>query len=136
MKKTLKRKNSTTNDDDDNNTLTENNAKKLKQSSKSTVKQSKKLTTNAAVTSVAVVAASKRTPDDYETMPLDIKLMLERYCCKAHDVIWDPFVCEGFAESYMRHLGYKVYQETPSTTNADPAANSNDKVKAYVFCPF
>lgn len=46
--------------------------------------------------------------DDYETCPQDIRIMLKH--CKSDDVVWDPFVCNGFSQKYIEHLGYRVHE--------------------------
>jgi len=58
--------------------------------------------------SVLVNEQPQSLGDHYETCPFDLKFMLERYCCRQHDVILDPFVCNGFSQLYMQHLGYQV----------------------------
>lgn len=51
--------------------------------------------------------AKNRVDDDnYETCPQDIRIMLSE--CKTSDVICDPFVCNGFSQTYIKHLGYET----------------------------
>ncbi len=46
--------------------------------------------------------------DDYDTCPNDIRFMLS--LCDKSDVVWDPFVCDGFSQRFMQHLGYATYE--------------------------
>ena len=50
--------------------------------------------------------------DNYETMPLDLEIMLTACRCNTHtDLIWDPFPsCNGFSIRYIERLGYRVYK--------------------------
>lgn len=55
--------------------------------------------------------------DHYETMPFDLRFMLEQNCCRNHDLIWDPFVCAGFSQQYIRHLGFNIVSNITNSTN-------------------
>jgi len=46
--------------------------------------------------------------DNYDTCPNDLRFMLG--LCSKDDVVWDPFVCDGFSQRYMSHLGYATYE--------------------------
>ena len=44
-----------------------------------------------------------------ESVPFDLKYMLQRFCCKEYDEIWMPFATSNdFSVRYARHLGYNV----------------------------
>lgn len=52
--------------------------------------------------------AGRVNNDNYDTCPNDIRFMLS--LCSKDDVVWDPFVCDGFSQRYMEHLGYATYE--------------------------
>lgn len=57
--------------------------------------------------------------DDYDTCPRDLQFMLS--LCNNDDVVWDPFVCDGFSQRYMTHLGYAVYESDVDFFDVDSA---------------
>jgi hypothetical protein len=61
--------------------------------------------------------AATETSDDYETMPLDIRIMLAAcHCDKRSDLIWESFPARngfGFSTRYIEHLGFRVYKPPP-----------------------
>lgn len=52
--------------------------------------------------------AGRINNDNYDTCPSDLCFMLS--LCSKDDVVWDPFVCDGFSQRYMQHLGYATYE--------------------------
>lgn len=57
--------------------------------------------------------------DNYDTCPNDLRFMLS--LCSKSDVVWDPFVGDGFSQRYMNHLGYATFETDVDFFSLDSA---------------
>jgi hypothetical protein len=63
---------------------------------------------------VPAETAEKQQAKKNESVPFDLKYMLEKSCSKANDKIWMPFASNAdFSIRYARHLGYDVLDNGP-----------------------
>jgi len=59
--------------------------------------------------------------DNYDTHPFDILFMLNRWADRQNDVIWDPFVNNGFSQRFIEQQGYRVYHGTEDIMTLEKA---------------